>query len=67
MLRTFLVELLWILILATLFGSALLLVGCNTEGAGFANNGAYARQKLCRLIDKHGNEQWITAPTGGCK
>lgn len=67
MLRYALTEILWILILAFLFGSvALLLSGCAVEGAGFANNGAYANQTLCRYVDKRGNERWITVSGGRC-
>lgn len=66
MLKRALIELLWILILAFLFGFiALLLSGCAVEGAGFSNSGSYANQRLCRQIDKRGNERWFTAPASG--
>ena len=66
MLRKALEEILWIIILAVLFGAAFLLAGCRSiEGDGFGNNGAYANQTLCRYIDARGNERWVTAPPGG--
>jgi hypothetical protein len=65
MLRKALVEILWIIILTVLFGAVFLLASCSTEGAGFSNSGAYAGQKLCRHIDKRGNEKWFTAPASG--
>lgn len=65
MLRKFLIEALWVCILAVLFGAAFLLAGCGVEGAGYSNSGAYANQKLCRYIDKRGNERWSSAPASG--
>lgn len=65
MLNKALTEIFWVLLLMFLFGSiALLLSGCNYEGAGFTNNGAYNKQ-LCRYIDQRGNERWTTAPASG--
>lgn len=65
MLRKFLIEALWVCILAVLFGAVFLLAGCQSiEGDGFSNSGAYANQTICRYVDRRGNERWITVPAG---
>lgn len=62
MLRKALTEALWIIILAVLFGAAFLLAGCNNEGAGFSNSGAYTRQRQCMRVDKFGHQVWYSVP-----